>query len=123
MKNTIHRSDSVERTYHMLHEIGIPIHRLGYNHTAIAVIRFSQGDMQSLTKELYPYVAAYFGYADWHAVENSIRAVIADAWKNRDPEVWRQYFLQDCKAPSNKRFIATLAQRLQKNAPPKVGRG
>ncbi len=107
----------------MLHELTFPIHRFGYDHMLLAVSRYAKGDIQSLTKELYPYIADFFGYADWHAVEHSIRSAIADAWAARDPIVWEQYFPNLDKAPSNKRFIATLAERLQQNTPPEMERG
>ena len=111
-------SVSVALTHEMLHALNVPIHRLGYRHLTVAIVRFSQGDMHSLTKELYPYLASYFGYKSWHAVENSIRGAIIDAWNNGDTDVWRQYFSYAKKPPTNKCFLATLAERLQQNTPP-----
>lgn len=107
----------------MLHDLGLPVHRCGYDHLILAISRHAEGDMQSLSKELYPYVSERFGYADWHAVEHTIRSVISDTWETRDPEIWEQYFPRFHKAPSNKRFIATLAELLQQNTPPENGRG
>ena len=107
----------------MLRELSFPVHRFGYDHMIVAVTRYAKGDMQSLTKELYPYVADYFGYSDWHAIEHSLRSVITDTWEVRNPQVWEQYFPHLRKAPSNKRFIATLAERLQQNTPPENERG
>lgn len=106
-----------------LHNLNCPVHRFGYDHLIVAVKRYARGDMESLSKELYPYVADQFGYTDWRAIERSIRSVIADAWDNRDPRVWALYFPRFLKAPSNKQFIATLAQRLQQNSPPENERG
>ena len=96
----------------MLHELGIPIHRIGYKQLCIAIVRFAGNDSQSLTKELYPFIAAQYGYADWHPVEHSIRLVILHAWENRDPGVWYRYFPGLCRQPSNKQFIATIAEFL-----------
>lgn len=107
----------------LLHDLNFPIHRLGYSHLILAVIRYAQGDMPSLTKELYPYVAKRFGYSDWHAIERAIRSATADAWTNRDPQIWELYFPRCRKAPSNKRLIATLAEQLRQNTPPVSGRG
>ena len=106
-----------EPTANMLHELQISIRRLGYKQLTIAVPCYALDDRQSLSKELYPYVANYFGYDDWHPVEHTIRVAILDAWERRNPEVWEKYFPGIKKPPSNKLFIATLAEQL-KNTPP-----
>lgn len=97
----------------MLHELGFPIHRLGYKQLCIAIPRFAMDDTQSLTKDLYPYLATYFAYSDWRAAESAIRDVIVAVWADRDPAVWGKYFPNLKKPPSNKQFIATLAERLK----------
>ena len=107
----------------MLHDLNFPVHRLGYGHLILAITRYAQGDMPSLTKELYPYVAKCLGYSDWHAIERAIRYAIAAAWANGDPQAWALYFPRYRKAPSNKQLIATLAELLQQNTPPENGRG
>lgn len=109
-----------EPTINMLHDLQIGVHRLGYKQLAIAIPCFALDDRQGLTKELYPYVASLYGYTDWHPVEHSIRGVILDAWERRNPEVWMTYFSDVKKPPSNKLFIATLAEQLkQENTPPR----
>lgn len=97
----------------MLHELGFPSHRLGYKQLCIAIPRFSANDTQCLTKELYPYLAKRYSYPDWRAAESAIRDVIVGVWAERDPAVWDKYFPNLKKAPSNKQFIATLAERLK----------
>lgn len=94
----------------ILHELGIPVHRIGYKQLCLAIVHYSQHDIQSLSKELYPAVAAHFGYTDWHPVEHAIRLVICQAWSIRDAELWEQYFTNPVKPPSNKQFIATIAE-------------
>lgn len=102
-----------EPTIKMLHDLHIGIHRLGYKQLTIAIPCYAIDDCQSLTKEVYPYVAQYFGYADWHPIERAIRSAILDAWEDRVPVVWEQYFPGTKKAPSNKLFISTLAELLK----------
>lgn len=102
-----------EPTIAMLHELGIGTHRLGYKYLAVAVPCYSIDDTQSLTKEIYPCIAHCFGCTDWHSVERSIRTVILTAWEHRNPDVWDRYFPNQMKLPSNKLFIAVLAERLQ----------
>ena len=106
-----------EPTITMLHELGISICRLGYKYLTVAVPCYSVDDIQSLTKEMYPYVAAHFGYHNWRSVERSIRCVILDAWERRDPDVWDRYFPDQKKVPTNKQFIATLAVHLRTPLP------
>lgn len=99
-----------EETIALLHLLGIGIHRLGYQYLRIAAVPFAANDTQSLSKELYPYVAAQTGCADWRSVERAIRAVILDAWEERNEAVWEQYFPNQKKAPTNKQFLAVLAE-------------
>ena len=106
----------------MLRQLHIPNHRLGYSQLIVAIARYAQGDMLSLSKELYPYVAKSCGCCDWRAVEHSIRTAIADAWAPEDPAGWSLYFPQAQKVPSNKKLIATLAEHLQQKPLPH-GRG
>lgn len=107
----------------MLHDLNFPVHRLGYSHLILAISRYAQGDLPSLTKELYPFVAKRLGYTDWRSIEHTIRCAIADAWANGDPQAWALYFPRCSKAPSNKQLIAALAERVQQNTPPVNGRG
>jgi len=100
-------------TVAMLRELGISTHRLGYRYLTVAIPCYAADDTQSLTKELYPYVAHCFGHTDWHSIERSIRTVILAAWEQRDPVTWARYFPNQSKAPSNKQFIATLAEQLK----------
>lgn len=100
-------------TIHMLHELQIGVHRLGYRHLFVAIPCYAMDNSQSMSKELYPYIAEYYGYSDWHRVEHAIRVAIMDAWERRDWIVWEHYFPGLKKPPTNKRFIATLAERLR----------
>lgn len=106
----------------LLHELQIGIHRIGYRHLVILIPCYALDVDQSLTKELYPYVAGHFGCSSWQPVEHAVRIAIQDAWERRDVAVWEKYFPGMKKPPSNKQFIATLAERLKK-PPPDNGRG
>lgn len=94
----------------ILHELGIPVHRIGYKQLCLAIAYFAQDDTQSLTKELYPRIAVHFGYNDWHPVEHAIRLAICHAWSVRAAGSWEQYFSCTAKSPSNKQFIVTIAE-------------
>lgn len=97
----------------MLHELGFPIHRIGYKQLCIAIPYFAQDDSRSITKEVYPYLAERFYYPNYRAAESAIRDTIHQAWEQRNNAVWKQYFPNPDKQPTNKVFIATLAERLK----------
>lgn len=103
-------SKTQDQTIYLLMELGVPAHRIGYKLLCLAIPLFAENDTQTLSKELYPVVAAEVGYCDWRAAEHSIRDVIVTAWNQRNPAVWAKYFPDCRRPPSNKQFIATLAQ-------------
>lgn len=95
---------------HILLSLQFPAHRIGFQQLCLAIPQFARDTTQSLTKDLYPYIAKAMGYEDWRAVEHSIRDVIAKAWEKGDRQIWELYFPGAETAPSNKRFIATMAR-------------
>ena len=106
----------------LLNELRIGAHRNGYRQLILLICCYLPEGNRSLTKELYPFVAGRFGYSGWHPVEHTVRTAILDAWDRRVPEVWEKYFPGSKRAPTNKQFIAVLAETL-KNSPPVSGRG
>jgi len=102
-----------EQTAKMLQCLNIPIHRIGRVQLLIGIPRFALDPVQSLSKELYPYIAAQCGCRDWRAVERAIREAILYAWDHQDPASWELYFPGIGKPPSNKRFISNLASFLK----------
>ena len=110
---SIHSRALTELTGIMLRELRLGIHRQGYKCLVIAVPLYAADSSQSLSKGIYPLVAAELGCSDWHAVERAIRLVILDGWAQRDGNVWARYFPGQEKMPTNKQFIAALAERLR----------
>ena len=103
----------VEQTAQMLHTLRFPAHRLGYQQLCLAIPHYRENPLQSITKELYPWIAMQFDHITPQAVEHTIRDVIHYAWRHCDPEVWAVYFPGSGRPPTNKQFIATLAERLK----------
>lgn len=70
----------------------------------------------SVTKELYPAIAALYGSRP-ELVERSIRSAIETAWLHRDDQIWRKYFPAGADGiiprPTNADFIARLAEVLR----------
>lgn len=102
-----------EQIAQILHELNFPVYRIGYIQLCIGIPHFFSDFTQSLSKELYPYIAAQVGNTSTLAVEHAIREVIRAAYESCDPKVWEKFFPGERKVPSNKLFIATLAERLK----------
>ena len=102
--------DARRMVSYTLRRLGFPTYRNGFQCLQYAIPRFCQDPGQSITKELYPYVAKQLRLTGWMAVEKAVRVEISAAWKNRDPKKWEELFPGYKKAPSNKQLIATLAE-------------
>ena len=96
----------------ILRQLGIPQHRIGYTLLLKALPLYAQADTLLVTKELYPLLAQQLGFSDWRSVEHAIREVIHWAWQHRNGEVWDRFFPGAGKAPSNKVFLAVIAEYL-----------
>ncbi len=80
----------------------------GYGYLLEAVPYFGDHPGLSITKELYPAVAACCG-SKASQVERSIRSAIQTAWE-RQPEAWSAWFPH---RPTNAEFISRLAELLR----------
>ena len=103
---------AAEQLTSYLHSLRLPTYRDGYRQLIEGIMKFRQDPQQHMTKELYPHIAQTCGYKSAEAVEHSIRSVIQQAWNQRDPIIWQQYFPNCNKRPSNKEFISQLAYML-----------
>ena len=87
----------------------------GYQYLREAIPIYAQDPQQAFTKELYPEVAKRCG-GNPEQVERAMRTAIERAWKLRDEQVWRLYFMSlpdgSLKKPSNSEFISRLADVL-----------
>lgn len=85
----------------------------GYHHLIVGISLFEKDPQQKLTMELYPEIAKACGCRGGAIIEHSIRTAINRAWRDGNRALWLEYF-PDCseKPPSNKLFIATIADRL-----------
>lgn len=95
--------------------LGIPTKLRGYSYLREAILLMAQDPNQSITKELYPAVAAQCtGTAI--QIERSIRSAINTAWNQKDGHIWQLYFAANdtglIPRPSNGAFISRLADLL-----------
>lgn len=95
--------------------LGISTKLRGYSYLREAVLLMSRDPAQSVTKELYPAVAAQFS-ATAMQVERSIRSAVQSAWQHCDPQIWQLYFPADetglIPRPTNAGMITRLADSL-----------
>ena len=103
-------SDMAENCKQILLQLGFCAHHSGYKQLKIGILQFLLDDQQCLDSELYPYIVRELNCTDEDAVERSIGRSIAFAWNHSDRERWEKYFPGCKKVPSNKRFIATIAE-------------
>ena len=102
--------------------LGIPTKLKGYGYLREAIVLMAQDPTQSITKVLYPAVAAAYKKEnlriDAKHVERSIRSAIFRAWERRDDALWRLYFTPDgtgnLRRPSNGAFISRLSDGLRR---------
>lgn len=120
---TRHRSshaDPQQITQTHLLRLGLSSHRTGFTQLRVGIPIFAQDESQLMKKELYPAIAALCGNDNPEQVERTIREVIREAWECRDQAIWEEYFPGRTEAPSNKVFIAALAQKLRQSAPERI---
>lgn len=108
--------DPKTRTANILISLGFGTKWHGYKYLKEAVVIFSQEPGLSMTKELYPAVAALL-HTEWDLVERSIRNAIGTAWLRRDDQVWQLYFPPGpdgvIPKPTNANFISRLAEAIR----------
>ena len=110
------RPDPMSQVSNLLLSLGVPTRLNGYALVREAILIMARNPDYAITKELYPAVAAACNCKKDH-VERSIRSAIQIAWKNRDEQVWGNYFRPEIDGaiprPSNGTFITRLADSLR----------
>ena len=108
------RATAESLTRQILLDIGAPDHLMGHPFAVEAVVMcVGNGDyIKSITKRLYPQVAAKFD-TNASRVERAIRHLVEIAWDRGDMDVLYSYFgntiSRDRAKPTNGEFIARIA--------------
>ena len=118
--------DLSRKIHEILLTLGLRSNLSGYRYLVEAVELFFKDPEQSMTKELYPAVAARFG-ATGQQVERAIRGCIQDAYTKRRDELWRLYFPAGrdgrVRSVTNSHFISRIADMLRRQKQEKEGPG
>lgn len=110
VRDTDHHDPEQQATDHLL-RLGISPNETGGRQLRIGIQLFAQDRNQKISKELYPAIAILCNTTPSGA-EIQIRRTITDAWNQRDPECWSEYFPNLRRQPANKLFLSTLAEKL-----------
>ncbi len=115
---TVTHPDARITASNLLLSLNVPARLSGYTYLREAILLMAKDPSQSLTKELYPAVAAIIR-GNARQVEHAMRCAIRTAWEHRDERIWRMYFWPDgagqLPRPTNAEFIARLADALNLN--------
>lgn len=103
-----------KNTVLLLQKLGIPRHLDGYKQLRAGIPLFAQDPSQRLHKELYPAIAQLCGFDNAQSIEHSMRTAIETGWKLGDRAVWNAYFPDCTEPPTNKKFIARLAEEISR---------
>ena len=104
----VSRPDPRTAVTNLLLALGMPTKLRGFSCLREAILERMREPGQSVTKELYPTVAALCGGTAVQ-VERSIRSAIAAGWLRGDGQLWRLYFPGEESRPTNSAFISRMA--------------
>ncbi len=106
------------RVTQMIHDVGVPAHIKGYQYIREAIMLATQDEdiINSITKVLYPTLAAKFETTP-SRVERAIRHAIEVAWNRGQIEMHEKIFGYTVNSnkgkPTNSEFIAMIADRIR----------
>lgn len=95
----------------LLRRMSVPSGRQGFQHLLLALQRLTDQRDQRMGKELYLGIAKQFSTSVC-AVEKGIRDVIQAGWDRGYPGLWKDFFPEFTKCPSNKEFLFRIADHL-----------
>lgn len=106
----------------VLLSLGVPTKLRGYGYLREAILLMAEDPTQSITKVLYPAVAARYKKENVRIeskhIERSIRSAIERAWDKRDERIWRLYFAPEgdgaLRRPTNGAFVSRIADSLRR---------
>lgn len=102
----------------IIHQLGVPAHIKGYHYLRAAIMFSIENPelLDSVTKMLYPTVAAHFNTTA-SRVERAIRHAIEIAWDRGDIDILNSFFgftVNTCKGkPTNSEFVALITDKLR----------
>ena len=112
--NTNHLEQKISK---LLHDLGMPSHIKGYQYIrdAIKLMHTNNNLFNSITKEVYPYIANRYQTTS-SRVERAMRHAIEVSWSRGDYDLMDEIFGHsvdfDRAKPTNSEFLATIADKI-----------
>lgn len=112
------KGDLKDGLVYILYELEMPSHNIGYHYVKNAILLFCRDPVHTLLQGIYQTVIEKVNpSASYEQLEQSMRSVIGQSYKNCDPRVWRIYFhprgKHRAKRPSNYEFISQIANFIE----------
>ena len=103
------KGDLKDGLVYILYELEMPSHNIGYHYVRNAILLFYQDPVRTLLQGIYQTVIEKVNpSANYEQLEQSMRSVIRQAYKDCEPQIWGIYFQQKRKRPSNLEFISKI---------------
>lgn len=111
-------ADLQDGLVYILYELDMPSHNIGYHYVRNAILLFYREPVHMLLQGIYQTVIEKVNpSANYEQVEQSMRSVIGQAYRNRNPQVWKLYFhpqgTRPAKRPSNYEFISHISSFME----------
>ena len=112
------KCDIQDGLVYILLELRVPCHCLGYHYVRMAILLFYQDPVHTLLTGITQSVMEQFSSAlSYGQVEQAMRSVIDQAYKNCDPQLWGYYFHTYGKRksgrPTNSEFVTQIANFME----------
>lgn len=101
------------RVTQLLLSLHVATKHKGFAYLLEGILILSEDFSQSITKELYSEVARRCG-CKRENVEHPMRNALESAWQQGDAQIWKRFFPEHTKRPTNAEFLTRIAQELQK---------
>lgn len=112
------KGDLKDGLTYILYEIDMPSHNIGYHYVKNAILLFYHDPVHMLLQGIYQAVIEKVNpSASYEQLEQSMRSVIGQSYRNCTPQIWRIYFHQKgsrkAKRPSNYEFISQISDFME----------
>ena len=117
MAQHLSKGDLKDGLVYILYELDVPSHQIGYHYVKTAILLFYSDPIRMFLKGIYQAVIEKVNpTATYEQLEQAMRSVIGQAYKQRDPQIWRYYFQPKNnrdKRPTNQEFISRIVNFME----------
>ena len=112
------KGDLQDGLVYILLDLQMPSHIIGYHYIKNAILLFYSNPVHMLLNGIYQVIIDKVNpSANYEQIEQAMRSVIGQSYKNCDPKIWKIYLQQNGKRkpkrPSNYEFISQIANFME----------